>query len=237
MPLPEAENAARYTKTQCIFHSTGTKAGARANARYFAAAAVRVESTFIVDYDGEILQVLPAGARADANGTANRRAISVEVVGTADEPFTPEQVAACIAIGRWACAEHPIPRRLIPAEPLGGIGWHVMFGAPGPWTSVAGKVCPGKQRIAQVRQVIIPAVQATEAESPVPTVQEDDMELYRDGGDLVAFNMTGRRRLENAAELGYWRDSGRLPAKVTDLADDPRLAAVVALLPWTEAAR
>lgn len=158
LPLPEAQEQGSYRKTQLIFHSTGTEAGARANARYFARSNVAVESTFIVDYDGEIVQVMPASARADANGTANRRAISVEVIGTAAQPFTAAQLEACGRIARWAVAEHPILPRQIPSETESGVGWHVMFGAPGPWTSVRGKECPGPARIRQVRDVLIPAL-------------------------------------------------------------------------------
>ncbi len=62
-------------------------------------------------------------------------------------------------------------------------------------------------------------------------------ELYRDGTDLVAFSPVGRRRVENGPELTYWQASGRVAHKVHDLADDPRLAAAVALLPWTEPRR
>lgn len=174
--LPEAHDQGRYVKTQCIFHSTGTTAGARANARYFARTDVKIESTMIVDYDGEILQLMPASARADANLSASERAISVEVIGTADEPYTPAQVRSCIAIARWACVNHPIPRRQIPQHDLGGIGWHVMFGAPGPWTSVRGKQCPGPQRIEQVRTVIIPAAKAwpsSDLRTPTPTVSKE----------------------------------------------------------------
>jgi len=169
MPLPEADQQGRYTKSQLVFHSTGTTAGARANQRYFSRPEVAVESTFIVDYDGEILQILPAGAKADANGSANKRAISVEVIGTADQPFTASQLASCIRIAQWACDEHPIARCRIPSEAASGIGWHVMFGAPGPWTSVRGKECPGPARIAQVRDVVIPAAQASVAAVTPPT--------------------------------------------------------------------
>lgn len=172
-PIPEAGNKL-YVKTQLIFHSTGTKASASANRRYFAAEGVQVESTFIVDYDGGCLQLLEAGEKADANVSASRRAISVEVVGTADEPYTPAQVATCIAIGRWAVDEHPIPAVACEAHNRPGIGWHVMFGAPGPWTAVRGKQCPGGARIAQVRDLIIPAVAAGHT---IPTDPEDDMPL------------------------------------------------------------
>lgn len=68
--------------------------------------------------------------------------------------------------------------------------------------------------------------------------EEDDMktECYRDGTDLVLFSPVGRRRIETAEELKYWRDSGRL-GKETDLKSDPMLAQYVAKLPWTEPAR
>jgi hypothetical protein len=157
-PLPEASEGGKHVKTQLVFHSTGTRASAAANRQYFARAEVKVESTLIVDYDGGCLQVMETWARAQANGTANRRGISVEVVGVASEPYTPAQVERCLDIARWACDTNPIARRQIPAERESGIGWHVMFGAPGPWTSARGKQCPGRQRIAQVRDVLIPTI-------------------------------------------------------------------------------
>jgi hypothetical protein len=164
-PLSESGEHGRFVKTQLIFHSTGTRASAAANRRYFDQAGVKVESTLIVDYDGGCLQIMEAYERADANTTASKRAISVEVVGEAHEPFTPAQLATCIAIAHWACEEHPIERRQCPGHDASGIGWHVMFGAPGPWTNVRGKTCPGSKRIAQVRDLIIPAVQRGPAPS------------------------------------------------------------------------
>jgi hypothetical protein len=237
-PIPEHGDGPLFTKTQLIYHSTGTRASAAANRRWFSRGDVKVESTFIVDYDGGCLQLLEAGEEADANLTASRRAISVEVVGEAHEPYSREQVETCIALGRWAVEHHPIERRIAPAHNKSGIGWHVMFGAPGPWTTVRGKACPGGKRIAQVAHVIVPAVCEQPDPPTTPIVEETDVELYKDGNDLVAWNMLGRRRIENAAELNYWRASGRLGAlKVTDLSADPVLADVVSRLPWTEAAR
>lgn len=219
LPLPEANAQGRYTKTQLIFHSTGTRAGARANRNYFAQSGVKVESTFIVDYDGEIVQAMPASARADANGLANKRAMSVEMVGEAGEPFTRAQVAAAIKIAEWACSTHPVARRRINAEGASGIGWHVMFGAPGPWTSVRGKECPGPQRIRQVIDLIIPAVSA----APAPTPEDDDMAAsftfndgqttyWRDGGDTVPIPSMDDVRKLHAAGV---KDVGQLSAEMT----------------------
>lgn len=183
LPLPEHDEQGSYVKTQLIFHSTGTKTSAGANRRYFARQDIKVESTLIVNYDGSCLQVMPASARTDANGTANERAISVEVVGTADEPFTPDQLKTCIAIAQWACQEHPIERRQIPSESESGIGWHVMFGAPGPWTSVRGKQCPGQSRIVQVSHQIIPTVRGGSAPTPREdlTIMDAATKKYLDG--------------------------------------------------------
>jgi hypothetical protein len=174
-PLPESGTHGRFVKTQLIFHSTGTRASAAANRRWFARGEVKAESHFIVDYDGGCLQIMEAYERADANTTASARALSVEVVGEAGEPFTPAQLARCQDIARWACQEHPVDRRQIPAHDASGIGWHVMFGAPGPWTSVRGKECPGSQRIAQVRDRIIPTVQKKEF-----TIMDQDTREYFD---------------------------------------------------------
>jgi hypothetical protein len=170
-PLPESGTHGRHVKTQLIVHSTGTRASAAANLRYFADNKIAVESTFIVDLDGGCLQIMEAYERADANGDSNARAMSVEMVGEAGDPFTPAQLERLYDIARWACTEHPIARRQIPAPTESGIGWHVMFGAPGPWTKVRGKECPGPKRIGQVRDQLIPAI----TRAPSPTSEDDDM--------------------------------------------------------------
>ena len=186
-PIPEASDGPKHEKTQLVFHSTGTRASAAANRKYFARGDVKVESTLIVDYDGGCLQVMETWARAEANGAANRRGISVEVVGVASEPYTPAQVARCLDIARWACDTNPIARRQIPAERESGIGWHVMFGAPGPWTSVSGKECPGPQRIAQVRTTLIAAI----TDSP-PDTGGGTVPVHKEVPDMVLVVCPGK---------------------------------------------
>lgn len=159
-PLPEAGAPDGLTKTQFIVHSTGTMASAAANRNYFAGGNVAVESTFIVGLSPSdpTLQVMDSTDRADANGSANGRGISVEVVGDGVGPYTDWQIRELIRLGKWARKTHGILPRVIPSEAAGGFGWHVMFGAPGPWTSVRGKVCPGKRRIEQLKSTVFPAI-------------------------------------------------------------------------------
>lgn len=160
-PLPEAGAPDGNIKTQLIVHSTGTLASAAANAAYFGQAQVVVESTFIVGLsrNDRTLQVMDSTDTADANASANKRAISIEVVGDGVGPYTDWQISELIRIGRWAQTVHPhIASRIIPSEAAAGFGWHVMFGAPGPWTSVKGKVCPGNARVQQLKDIVFPAI-------------------------------------------------------------------------------
>lgn len=170
-PLPEAGAPDGHTKTQFIVHSTGTLASAANNWAYFARESVAEESTFIIGLTpaDPTLQIMDSTDAADANTTANKRAISVEVVGDGVGPFTDWQLAELVRIGRWAAATHPIERRVIPAHDQSGFGWHVMFGAPGPWTTVKGKVCPGNARVAQLQTIVFPAIFAPEEENVLDT--------------------------------------------------------------------
>jgi hypothetical protein len=176
-PLPESGRQGAGTKTQFIVHSTGDRGSAKAIFGYFSRADVVVESTFVVGLSpaDPTRQMLDSSEVADANLKANTRAIAVEVVGTENDPFTDWQISELIRLGRWARTQHPIPARTCPAWDVGGFGWHVMFGAPGPWTPVA-KSCPGPTRINQLRSVVFPAIFAATA-PPAPTIEEEDDDM------------------------------------------------------------
>lgn len=192
-PLPEAGAPDGYPKNKFIVHSTGTRASAAANRKYFSQAAVVVESTFIVGLspDDPTLQIMDSTDGADANGDANRPGISVEVVGLAGDPFTDHQVSELIRLGIWARSAHGIPAQVIPHATGAGFGWHVMFGAPGPWTSVRGKECPGKPRIRTLQAVIFPAIfdghapaAAAPAAPALTPAQIEENELMSAAGDI-----------------------------------------------------
>jgi len=174
-PLPEAASQGVYAKDKFIVHSTGDRGTAANTYRYFNGPTPN-ESTFIVGAGPEdpTLQLLDSSARADANIAANKPGISVEVVGTGDDPYTDWQIAELIRLGVWSHIVHGIRPQVIPTPDGAGYGWHVMFGAPGPWTSVA-KVCPGDKRIQTLTGVIFPAIfGATAPAATIPESQEDD---------------------------------------------------------------
>ena len=231
-PLPEAGAPDGYTKTQMIYHSTGGTGSARSiRDNWFGRSDVVVESTFIVGKSPSdpTLQMMDSTDNADANGSANQRAISVEVVCTGSEPWTEWQVSECIRLGRWARKTHPILPRIIPSEPSSGFGWHVMFGAPGPWTSAAGKVCPGGPAISQLKSRVFPAIFAdTEEDMPLTSddvnkVADAVVRKLLDSTDLSP-DMAGHQSVRNVLSQ-VWTNSRE------DLADQDALQAAVKKLP------
>ena len=138
-----------------------------------------LESTFWISEEGKIEQYMDTEVRADANGQANTFAISIETESSvlARERWNPKQAAALVKLIDWCCTEHNIPRRQMKHKDDSGLGWHVMFGAPGPWTPSRGKTCPGPARIPQFQNEIIPAVAAGGKDISEPTTGDFLMAL------------------------------------------------------------
>jgi hypothetical protein len=118
--------------------------------------------------------------------------------GGAVPAFTDAQVQSSIALGTaaclpgthpgsmhvacphdWACYRVGIPPALVPDTKPGrrGLAYHAM-GVPGnglvsggvQWSTARGKVCPGARRIAQIRNVIVPAIAAAKGPAfPLPS--------------------------------------------------------------------
>ncbi len=111
------------------------------------------------DLDGAIWQWVDTDRRAQANARANEFAISIETSDGGDphRPWSPNQVDAMVRLTERLCGVHGIPRRVVTSwnDPEGGLGWHVMFGAPSNWTPVV-KTCPGPVRISQLKSVVFP---------------------------------------------------------------------------------
>jgi hypothetical protein len=213
-PLPENSTEPRIKPTQFILHSAVDAPGATDLRRYFARADVTVESHFWVRLDGTLEQFLDTERQADANRTANVRAVSVETEddGKPDTtPWTPAQVATLVRLGVWLHKTHGIPPRVCPHHDAPGVGYHTLFGAPGPWTPSRGKTCPGRVRIGQVPGIVAAIAAACGAPAPAATARPapagprvlgrgdrgDDVRAFQ-----VLLNVKGLARLQADGDFG-----------------------------------
>ena len=155
---------------------------------YFNGPSGGVESHMYLTFDGKWEQYRDTEREADANLHGNSFVIdgkrygfiSVETEGGAGDDWTPTQLAELKAFIAWASKEHGFPLRVCPAWNKAGVGYHTMWGAPGPWTPVA-KDCPGKKRIAQFNTVIVPWMKNPTTEgSRLSTLDADDKKFLTD---------------------------------------------------------
>ena len=117
---------------------------------YFSTRSGGVESHFYVRRDGTVEQYRSIFWQADANLDANDFAVSIETQGMGAGEWTPEQLAAIKRLLVWLHKAAGIPYEVCKTWDGQGVGYHVMFGAPGPWTPSA-KTCPGPDRIKQFK--------------------------------------------------------------------------------------
>lgn len=148
--LSENKTEPRIDPTQIILH-TAVDAPGPSNLYLYFEKSTNLESHFFIQNDGTIIQYMDTNRQADANASANVRAISIETEDDGSvRPWTAAQVASIKRLGAALMQAHPkIARRVCTAHDKPGWGYHVMFGAPGPWTPVPGKKCPGGPRIQQ----------------------------------------------------------------------------------------
>lgn len=122
-----------------------------------------IESHFFVLKDGSVEQYRDTGYEADANLKANSFLllghrlgfVSIETQGLDKGEWTPQQLAAIKALLLWLASTHGFPLQKCTNAFGPGVGYHTMFGAPGPWTPAA-KTCPGADRIRQFNSVLVP---------------------------------------------------------------------------------
>jgi N-acetylmuramoyl-L-alanine amidase len=170
-PLPEATKQRPITPRVVIVH---TMVGSLLGTDNLFRNSSGLESHFGIggptdgaDRDGAIFQWMDTDRRADANLDANDFAISIETSdgGDPSRPWSSKQLDALVGLIDALCDHYDIPRRICDRWDGSGLGWHVMFGAPGHWTPVS-KTCPGPVRIAQLKNEVFPRVRVGE---------EDDM--------------------------------------------------------------
>lgn len=133
-----------------------------------------LEWHFEVSFTGQLEQQVDTNLRADANYKANPFAISIETEGKGEGSWTDAQLDTLVRLSHWCIDVHPkVKAQRCDAWDGSGFGYHVMWGAPGPWTPVA-KSCPGPRRIAQFDAELLPRIL-----SPLspPPPEEDDLPL------------------------------------------------------------
>lgn len=149
---------------QIIFHSACDNYGVEGHLSWQLNGTL--ESHAYTARNGDIYEIVPYNKRAQANYTANgprgdgTGAISMETGSDipALDPWTNAQLDAMVDWARRLLSRFPtIGRRKCPNAGASGIGYHVMFGAPGPWAPRA-KTCPGPERIKQFNSILLPRI-------------------------------------------------------------------------------
>lgn len=115
--------------------------------------------------DGAVWQWQALGRQADAQGTGNAVATSVETsdAGHPERPWSPAQVRSLIALGAWWCLQTGNPPELVTSPDGKGFGYHRQFKAWNP----NNHSCPGNTRLAQYVDEVIPGVKQFLAPKPV----------------------------------------------------------------------
>lgn len=136
---------------------------------YFSGPSKGIESHFYVRRLGFPEQYRDTHFEADANLKANsfygkdgRRYgyVSIESQGLDRGEWDAHELEEIKRLLVWLSETHnfPLTKCKTPTDP--GVGYHTMFGAPGPWTPVA-KTCPGPDRVRQFNNVLVPWMAST----------------------------------------------------------------------------
>lgn len=220
-PIPEDKTQPLVRIDQVILHVAASNGDSLFNWWNFPDN--NLESHFYVRKTGVVEQYIDTARSADANLTANRRpdgsgAMSIETEGLANEQWTDAQLASILALIRWAHEVHDVPIHVCSTADDPGIGWHVMFGAPGPWTPAVGKVCPGPLRVVQFNEKIMPALAGEEDD--VALSDDDKKWLKKTIGDAVFMLMFGDDRDASKPDAQHPDNLQSLRGEIKSLRED-----------------
>lgn len=176
---------------------------------YFAGRSGGIESHAYITRGGVFEQYREFTREADANYRANsfvrdgRRYgfLSVETQGLERGRWDPPQLDAIKAFLVWAAREYDFPLRPCPGPYAAGVGYHVMFGAPGPWTPVA-KTCPGPDRVRQFHEVLVPWMAGGAEEDDMPAPKDWTKADWQAFDDHVFDTVWRRDALANRSATG-----------------------------------
>jgi hypothetical protein len=178
-PIPPGANDPRVTVIGAILH---TDAGnSKSLFGYFNGPSGGIESHFHIPKVGKPEQYRDTAWEADANLHGNSFLLngklygyaSIETQGYATDEWNPYQLAEIKKLLLWLSQTHKFPLVKCASATSPGVGYHTMWGAPGPWTPVA-KDCPGAKRIKQFGNTLVPWFQTTAPPKDGFTVAEAD---------------------------------------------------------------
>lgn len=152
---------------------------------YFKDKSDGIESHFHIPREGPLHQYRDTHFEADANLKANsfykngRRFgfVSIETQGLAEGEWNAHQLAQIKRLLRWLAQTHNFPLRKTDSPQGPGVGYHTLFGAPGPWTPNA-KTCPGPDRIRQFNNVLVPwFASGAPSGTDAPPIGKDELDM------------------------------------------------------------
>jgi hypothetical protein len=212
--LPENATQRRIVPRLAILHTAVDSRAATSLYPYFSRSDVGAESHFFVKWDGTVEQYMDTEVMANANKQADAYAISIETEddGAPEElAWSPEQLWAIVHLLDWCCRTHGIPRLSADQPDGAGISWHARWSfvdpinqvgvlASSPWTMYRGKTCPGKTRIRQFLDVVLPSVEGLGYALPEEDDDPMDLWLYING----CYDEAGRTPEEDRPGRRYW---------------------------------
>lgn len=170
---PESDSQAAITPTQFIVHSLAAPWSIERTYEFWKNS-TNLESHFGLGYDGRLGQYIGTNTRADANASANVRAISLESAANTSntDPWTDDQINTLVKVMDWAADEHNIPRRRCRSWTDPGFGYHRLH----PEWSTGGTYCPGDARVKQFNEIVLPRLIAGDVEETHVALTQADID-------------------------------------------------------------
>ncbi len=181
-----------------IVHTFVDHPGPTDMAAYFDRDGIKAESTFVGPRFGTAIQIMPTTKRVDTQVAGNLWYHDGEPVGYASVemeddgdpegiPFTDDQLDQLVGMFVYMNDIHGVPFKWCASPTSPGFGYHSMWGfvdnvnlrdgyLQNPWTTSRGKTCPGRTRIAQLRNIVMPrAIEAAQLQKDTEPMTPADL--------------------------------------------------------------